>query len=258
MSGDVVYLQDGPEGRVTDLVRAAAVVAEHAGVQVALIGGLAVMCRVTGWQRATGDVDVVSDTQADVVAGTSAAENLVKAEVADRDPGTDSVGLWVAGTKVEIIETREVRADQAADIEPESDRLFVLGHRWGLDSADQMILQVVDSPVRAEIPVARPAALLTMKLHSIDTRTEDRKRASDAWDIYRLLDTHNRNGTVTAELKAGPDGLADLAAEALDRFFRRDRTCTCRWVVVYGDPTWPATLTEENMSQIAAELVNSI
>ena len=102
MSGETVFLLDGPEGQIGRLVEAAAVVAEHAGVPVALIGGLAVACRVATGQRPTGDVDVVSDTQTDVVGSQTAADNLVGANLAERDPGTASIRLWVAGTKVEI------------------------------------------------------------------------------------------------------------------------------------------------------------
>ena len=57
-------------------------------------------------QRPTGDVDVVSGTQTDVVASRTAADNLVGANLAEREPGTASIRLWVAGTKVEIIETK--------------------------------------------------------------------------------------------------------------------------------------------------------
>jgi hypothetical protein len=251
-------LLDGPEGQIARLVEAAAVVAEHAGVPVALIGGLAVACRVVTGQRPTGDVDLVSDTQTDVVAGGSAADNLVDADLAERDPGTASIRLWVAGTKVEIIETQEVPPEVAADIEPERNQLFVLAHRRALESASPVTLSVVDSQVGATIAVAQPAALVAMKLHSIQTRTEDRKRASDAWDLHRLLDAHNSSGQITTALRAGPQGLAKLVAEALDRVFRIDVTRTRRWVVSYGDPVWAPVLTEDRLGQMAAEVVDRI
>ena len=110
----------------------------------------------------------------------------------------------------------------------------------------------------ATIPVAQPAALVAMKLHSIQTRNEDRKRASDAWDLYRLLDAHNGSGDVTAGLKSGPEGLAVLAAEALDRMFCADVTRTRRWVVAYGDPAWAPVLTEDALRSVAAEVVERI
>jgi len=84
--GNDVVLAAGPDGRVASLVRAAGIVHAHAGVPIAIIGGLAVTCRLFGMQRATQDVDVVSDESPDVIAGAgTAADNLVNGGFAIRD-----------------------------------------------------------------------------------------------------------------------------------------------------------------------------
>jgi hypothetical protein len=53
VSGEQIFLVDGADGLVSDLVRAAALVVEHAGLPVALIGGLAVTCRLVVAHRVT-------------------------------------------------------------------------------------------------------------------------------------------------------------------------------------------------------------
>jgi len=144
VSGERILLVDGAGGRVTDLVRAAALVVEHAGLPVARIGGLAVTCRLAVAHRITQDVDMVAETPVDLVAEPgSVADNLVS-------------------TGVEIIETEQLNATEAADIEPERSRLFVLAHRWALETATAITISVTDAQVRATVPVATPAALVTM------------------------------------------------------------------------------------------------
>jgi hypothetical protein len=212
------------------------------------------MCRISTGTRATGDVDVVSDTEADLVGGASAADNLVTAKLARRDPGSESIRLWLGPTKVEIIETQAIAEADAVGIEPELSRLFVLAHRWALETATPMTLSVIDSDVSAEIRVALPAALVAMKLHSVHSRTEERKRASDAWDLARLLDAHNADGTISRALEAGPAGLDELVATQLRRAFVDDVTRTRRRLVVYGDPSWSALLSEDRLVALAEEL----
>ena len=96
--------------------------------------------------------------------------------------------------------------------------------------------------------------LVTMKLHSIQDRSQDRTqaRASDAWDLFRLLKTHNAAGEIAAAIAHGPPGLAPIAAAALGRIFRTDVTRIRRWIHGYGDP-WSA-LTQSNYLARAAVL----
>jgi Nucleotidyl transferase AbiEii toxin, Type IV TA system len=258
VSGERILLADGADGHVADLVRAASLVAEHARVPIALIGGLAVACRLATAHRATQDVDIVADESANIVSvEATAAEHLVAAGVAQRATDTTSVRLYIAGTRVEIIETTRLNPSDAADIDPEDDRLFVLAHRWALETATECTL-VVGSNSPVTLPVARPAALVAMKVHAIEDRTDDRKRASDAWDLFRLLDAHNSQGDLTAALAAGPEGLDVLVAKAIDRVFRIDVTRTRHWIRGYGEPAWVEVLTDDALSDVGAELVNGL
>ena len=268
-SGEVVTLLDGQDGRVSRLVRTAGLVRAHAGVPVALVGGLAVLFRVhNGQHRATQDVDMVSDETAEVVATSGiAADNLVRSSLARRDSTTASTRLFIKvepsdaiddETKVEIIETMSVTAVEAASIEPERSRLFVVAHRWALESATECTVAVVNTGVRETLPVATSAAIVAMKLHSIQDRTDDRKRASDAWDLYRLLDSHNRSGEISRAFVAGPDLLAGLADDALSRIFKSAATQTRRWVIGFGEPEWGDLLTVDALTDLADEFTDQL
>jgi hypothetical protein len=259
VSGERILLVDGADGRLTDLVRATALVVEHAGLRVALIGGLAVTCRLAAAHRVTQDVDLVAETPLDLVAEPgSVADNLVAAGVARVATDMSSIRLFVGDAKVEIIETEPLDPLAAADIEPERSRLFVLAHRWALESATAMTISVTDGDVRASLRVATPAALVTMKLHSIQDRSQDRKRASDAWDLFRLLQAHNAAGEITSAIADGPPGLAPIAAAALDRIFRIDVTRTRRWIHGYGEPGWTHLMTDDVLGDLATEVIEGL
>lgn len=248
MSGDIRYLQGG--GDIEALVRAAGLVVEHAGVRTAVIGGLAVTCRLMVAHRATGDVDVVADDPG-ILAEGNAAQNLVAAGIAERDEGTDVVRVHVDGTKVEIIETSALDPAEVADVEPDLARLFVLAHRWALESATPLGIGVVGTDVEIDVPVATSAALVAMKLHAFQDRNDDRKRASDAWDLYRLIDLTSGEPHFATELAVAPAGLVPLLRTAVERIFRDDVTRTRRWIQVYGDPRWAAIATEEALVDAA-------
>jgi Nucleotidyl transferase AbiEii toxin, Type IV TA system len=259
VSGDRIFLVDGGDGRVTDLVRATALVVEHAGLPVALIGGLAVTCRLAVAHRVTQDVDVVAETPVGLVSEPgSVADNLLGAGVARAATDTSSIRLFIGETKVEIIETERLNATEAADIEPERSRLFVLAHRWALETASPVTVSVTGTEVQATVPVATPAALVAMKLHSIQDRSQDRKRASDAWDLFRLLQTHNAAGEIAAAIAHGPPGLAPIASAALDRIFRTDVTRTRRWIHGYGEPVWTQLMTDDALADLATEIIVGI
>jgi hypothetical protein len=248
VSGEVRYLQGGAD--VEALVRAAALVVDHAGVRTAVIGGLAVTCRLAVAHRATGDVDFVAD-EPEVVTEHAAVSNLVAAGVGTRDAGTEVVRLDVGGTKVEIIETSALNAADVADVEPERARLFVLAHRWALESATSLRIGVVGSELEVQVPVATASALVATKLHAIQDRNDDRKKASDAWDLYRLIDLAAGSEGFADEIAAAPEGLAAIMRASVERIFRTDVTRTRRWMQVYGEPEWAAVATEAVLVGIA-------
>ena len=83
---------------------------------------------------ATGDVDAVVDEVVGLATG-SGAQLLVEAGIAEPDPGDRAHRVFIDGTKLEIIDTQALPAD-VSDIGAPLHRLFVLGHRWALESAE--------------------------------------------------------------------------------------------------------------------------
>lgn len=248
MSGEVRYLQGGAD--VEALVRAAGLVVENAGVRTAVIGGLAVTCRLAAAHRATGDVDFVAD-EPEVVTQHAAVSNLVAAGVGTRDSGTEVVRLDVGGTKVEIIETSALNPADVAEVEPERARLFVLAHRWALESATLLRIGVTGSDLEVEVPVATASALVATKLHAIQDRNDDRKKASDAWDLFRLIDLNAGSHDFAGDIGTAPEGLAALMHAGVLRIFRAEVTRTRRWMQVYGEPEWAAVATENALIGIS-------
>jgi hypothetical protein len=222
---------------VAAMVRAAARAVSVPDLRLAIIGGLAVTCRLGGVHRATGDVDAVADEVVGL-AVESGAQLLVEAGIAEPDPTERHHRVFIDGTKVEIIDTQELPPD-VTDL-PELNQLFVLGHRWALESADLLRVVVTGSDVDVALPVATPPALVATKVHAFCDRQAEPKRASDAYDIYRLLETYDHDGRIADATLRGPHGLAAVMHHVLDRRFVDDATRVVRYLKAYGDPGWPA------------------
>lgn len=258
MSGETVELRGGERGELAGLLQAASLVVEHARARVAVVGGLAVTCRLATAHRATADVDVVAGEPEVLAQGHSVAQNLIDAGVALPDPGKTKTRVHVFGTKVEIIETEPLHLATAGAIEPASDRLFVLSHRWALETATPCTIRVRGTSIATEVPVATAPSLVAMKLHAIQDRKDDRKRASDAWDLYRLLEAHLWRGALVGAFDDAPGDCLQLVVESLQRVFRSEVTRTRRWLVAYGDPTWSAQATEEDLGRIADGFLDAV
>jgi len=165
------------------LVRAAARLADANLGAFAVVGGVAVTARLGRAHRATADIDTVVDDDTP----PSALDVLRHLDGATPDE-TRAHRVYLDGTKVEVIGTGAVTEP---DLDGLDDRqiLFVAAHRWALETATPVTM-TADCAVRATVPVARASALVAMKLHAIQDRRVGGgldKRASDAWDIYRLL-----------------------------------------------------------------------
>lgn len=192
------------------LVRAAARLADADLGAFAIIGGVAVTARLGRAHRATADVDTVVDDDVP----PSALDVLRHLDGATPDESREH-RVYLDGTKVEVIGTGAVTE---LDLDGLEDRqiLFVAGHRWALETATPVTM-TADGGVRATVPMARASALVAMKLHAIQDRRVGGgldKRASDAWDIYRLL-TDLDVATIAAELRSTLAPLRTVLAAAV-------------------------------------------
>ncbi len=217
MSGDTVVLLDDASGSVARLVRAAAAWFDADRRRAALVGGLAVTLRLATVHRATNDVDAVVDEPAD---------ELVSAVTTDH-----ATPIEIDGVKVDAMATSPLPVDPAELPDDDLDRLFVLGHRWALESATPRGVIVRNGEdVRADLTVATVPALLACKLHAIADRRDARaaKRESDARDIYRLTQLIARDGTFVSELATSPFDLVALVQEGVQKWLIDDVTRTAR------------------------------
>ena len=206
-------------GVTTRLIHAVdAVVSRGLGLY-ALIGGLAVIANLNRVHRATGDIDTVADDDDGAVA------RLVTALVADAHatPKAGGDGVVLAdGTKVDIIRTGAWEPDALPDDDVQ--RVFIVAHWWAVQTATPVRLVALrEGTVTAEtvVNLARPAPLVATKLQSRLSRkgsTKD-KELSDVYDIYRLLEAHNRDGDVSNELVAAPVDITEFCLQQLRSIF---------------------------------------
>ena len=143
-----------------------------------------------------------------------------------------SQGLFeIDGIKVDVLETEPIE-DEKLDGLSELQQLFIAAHCWALETATIVPVRVGSDPAITELPVATPAALVAMKLHSIQSRRDDRpeKKGSDAEDLYRLLQAFDRNAGLAEAIRKGPDRLGSLVEGYQSR--------ACGWSDTYTGATF--------------------
>jgi hypothetical protein len=143
----------------------AALTESASSAESAVIGGLAVLARLGGAHRVTDDLDIVATHHGD-------EPTVVEAVIA-----AQGIGGLLDGTKVDCIAVGDVPAaelsvEQLPDVE--EDRIFVLAHRWALDTADDLtLIAETDGTIVARVRCrfAAPASLVAMKLQSAPLRS---------------------------------------------------------------------------------------
>jgi hypothetical protein len=170
----------------------------------ALIGGLAVIARLGQPHRATNDIDAVSDDQ----------DGLFDALVSD--------GLARRGDTVML------DADLGLDVidvsEGDPDYLPYATHRFAFDTrtAVELVVRPRDGGlvVSATVPVARPSALVAVKLgvsEGVGRQRDPRKVGSDAFDVARLLQRFGPDALADELVPLADEGLVGRIAELAER-----------------------------------------
>jgi hypothetical protein len=226
VSGDVTLIEGG-DGGVSRLVRTASTMFARPGFgRGALVGGLAVTIRIATVHRATNDVDAVSDGEgpfAYVAAGDAQGTNRID----------------IDGVKVDIMPTSPL-PDTAEELPDDAvDRLFGLGHRWALESAEPVVVRVArttesETSESHALRVATAPALVACKFHAINDRRDVRreKRESDAFDLVRLINDLVRTPPVAAQLANAPFDLAALVSLQTKRWLIDDATRMARLIAM--------------------------
>lgn len=210
MSGEIRL--DGPG--IGNLVASLAALAESApSAEFAVIGGLAVLARLGGAHRVTDDLDTVATQHGDE---PTIVEALIAAQGVD--------GL-LEGTKVDCIAVGDVpAAELSAEHLPDvdEDRIFVLAHRWALDTADELTLIAgMDGTIVAQVRCrfAVPASLVAMKLQSAPRRRGARadKAGGDYLDLFRLVSHPAMTRAIATSLRAAPHDLGLWSSREITR-----------------------------------------
>lgn len=226
MSGDVALVDPG-DGAVSRLVRTAATLFDSPEFRpTALVGGLAVTIRLATVHRATNDVDTVSEGDG--------PRDLALQYLGDADAATEN-RIEIDGVKVDVMATWPLPASSDELPEDDLDRLFVLGHRWALDTAASLVVDVVSTDATSVVDsgmltVATAPALVACKLHAIADRRGAAltKQESDALDLVRLVGELVRGPEVIEAFRAAPFDLDELVADQIERWFITDALRTAR------------------------------
>lgn len=180
MSGEKVVFLGDVMGAV---VQAVVDVREIIGQPPVIIGGLAVMSRLSLPYRATTDLDVVDRRR-----GLSQLELLrAAADARPEEPSAVILPTALGDTKVDVIEVRQVELDDPSS-DP-GDRLHAASHAWAYDTATDLTIRVDlsdGSVVEVTTPVAEPGPLVAMKLQAVMDRGVE-KQGTDLLDIVRLV-----------------------------------------------------------------------
>ena len=211
----------------------------------AVIGGFAVMVRLATAHRVTDDLDAVTWTED----GTPEAPIALLVE---HGATRSRNGVDLGDVHIDLIAVSDYESTQLPD--DVDDAMFVITHAYGLASATWLTIETrdtTDNPAtRATARVATPAALVAMKLRAMQQRRANvlNKRASDAYDAYRLLAAHDRDGSIARELAAAPDGLGAWCITRARDVFDTNAGQTRRWLAT-GSPDM-AAVTDDDLRTV--------
>ena len=248
MSGEVM-LVDGGDGAISRLVQTAVKLFARPGFgSAALVGGLAVTVRLATVHRATNDVDTVTD-DAD-------PSRLSLEYLGDHDMAGGG-RVEIDGVNVDVMPTSPLPT-HAADL-PEDDiqRLFVLGHRWALETAEPIAVRVGTPPGRPAGPfaltVATAPALVACKFHAIAARRDAGrdKREGDALDLIRLIGDLVRSPAAIAQFSTAPFDLAALVSAQVERWLVTGSTRAAR-LFDLGAGTRGVTMDPDDISALGS------
>jgi len=197
---------------MTRLVSAIPVIAEQTGRAVVLVGGVAVMCRLSTPYRATTDLDTVHRRAVDE---RSQLELLVSAGATLSGPSGAVVHTPYGAVQVDVLEVTDAEVDDLPD-DP-TDRLHVQAHAWAASTASDLDLEA-DELQPMTVRVAEPGPLIAMKLQALMNRGSA-KEGTDLLDIVRITLDRNCGPASRDQLETADPGLRADALLHARRWF---------------------------------------
>lgn len=224
MSGEpVTFLGDG----MAAIIESIANVTEILGQPPVVVGGLAVLCRVTTQHRVTADLDLVdrlrgSAPQLQVLRAANGAESLM--------PAAALLPTRFGKVRVDVLEVRQNEIDAPSD-DP-GDRLHASAHAWAYETASAVVMEATHSGgghLSATTLVAEPGPLVAMKLQAVMDR-DAAKQGTDLQDIIRLsLDPKSR-GRMLGQISTCGEPMAHDIAWHVDHWLVTHRSRSLAWI----------------------------
>ncbi|WP_189030223.1 prevent-host-death protein [Nocardia rhizosphaerihabitans] len=208
---------------MTALVHAIPETQARTGKPVVVIGGLAVICRVSGPHRATSDLDTVNRRRA---GEPSQLQVLVTSTGRASGPAGVLIPTALGEVQVDILEVSDADFDPLP--EDPTGRLHVLSHAWAADTATAVLIRAQDGN-EIIVAVAEPGPLVAMKLQSTFDRGTD-KASTDLLDIIRLTLDRVCGPRARAQLGAAGDQLKSDVEQHVDLFFGKRKAGTLQLV----------------------------
>ncbi len=205
------------------LVHAVPATATMTGRPVTVVGGLAVVCRLSRPYRATSDLDVVGRCRP----GERGQLELLVAGGAKASGASGALVPTPLGpVQVDVLEVKDAELDPLPD-DP-TDRLSVLAHAWAAMTAAPMLLRA-QGLADVSVAVAGPGPLIAMKLQSIMNRGAA-KEGTDLLDILRLTLDSVTGPTSRSELRGAAPQLRRDAVLHTNRWFFQQAARSLRLV----------------------------
>lgn len=246
MSGEtVVFIGD----QMAPVIAGVVAVEERIGQSPVVVGGLAVLARLSRPYRATTDLDIVDRLrgalpQLEVLRSSQGAKTVAPSAVELPTP----YGV----VRVDVLEVRQGEIDEPSD-DP-GDRLHAAAHAWAYDSATDVRLQARGNGevVTVTTRVAEPGPLVAMKLQAIMNRGVA-KQGTDLLDIIQLTLDESAGPFVSAQIAAADAAIAADIATHVDLMFVRRRGRTLDWIRRTGNDV----LTLDDLDLVAELLLNA-
>ncbi len=196
-----------------------------------IVGGLAVLSRLSNPYRATVDLDIV-----DRMLGAAPQLEVLRAATGAKkvEPAAVLLPTDFGPVKVDVIEVRQIELDEPSD-DP-GDRLHASSHAWASDTATEMVIEVISrdgEQLEVTTLVAEPGPLIAMKLQAVMNRSVD-KQGTDLLDIVRLTFDEGTRRAAIEQIGGVADAVARDIAMHVDLWFVRRQPQALQWIRKVG------------------------
>lgn len=227
VSGDrVIFIGDAMAAVVQGVIEVCSLIDQSP----VIVGGLAVLARLSNPHRATVDLDVV-----DRLRGVPHLEVLRAAKGAQPiAPSGVILPTDFGAVTIDVLEVRQAELDRPSD-DP-GDRLHAAAHAWANDTATPLTIRVhhsSDKQIEATTLVAEPGPISAMKLQAVMNRSSA-KQGTDLLDILRLTFDGATRDTALAQIASIDTAIAADITLHVDLWFAKNRQQSLRWIHAVG------------------------